>query len=224
MIFDSGIPLPLIEVENVDYESVKAHAEQMDTWLGYRLEEVEAVVRSASAVVPDREFWISKPVQTFSTPYLDIFHALREAGTASADVVVDLGCGYGRMGAVLALQFPGTGFIGIEVVKERLDEAERVLKQFSNLPFKLYSEDLRTFELADAKVDGREASQFFIYDFGSREDFEFVFRSLRKIAATKPITVIARGGRSRDLIQKTEKWLCDVNPPRHFKRFSIYRS
>jgi len=216
--------LPPIDVENVDYEMVKAHAEQMDAWLGYRLEQVEALVRSTSREMPDREFWTSKPVQNFSTPYLDILHALREAGTNITDVVLDLGCGYGRIGAVLALQFPGSGFVGIDVVKERVNEAERVLKQFSTLPFRLYCADLRTFDLAEAEVETREASKFFIYDFGSREDFGFVFRSLRKVAATKPITVIARGGRSRDLIQKTERWLCEVNPPRHFKRFSVYRS
>ena len=228
MNFDPENPLPSVDVENVDYELLKAHAEQMDGWLGYRLEEVEAEVRSVFSadtnVRPDREFWISKPAQTFSTPYLDVLHALREAGTSAEDVVADLGCGYGRIGAVLALEYPGAGFVGIEAIKERHAEAERVLKQFSMLPMNLCCADLRTFDFADAKVGGRKATKFFIYDFGSREDFEFVFDSLRTLATQQPITVIARGGRSRDLIQKTERWLCEVNPPRHFKRFSIYRS
>jgi SAM-dependent methyltransferase len=228
LIFDPHNPLPSVDVESLDYELLKAHAEQMDVWLGYRLEEVEAEVRSAASadtnVGPDREFWIRKPVQTFSTPYLDVLHALREAGTGTDDVVADLGCGYGRVGAVLALQFPGSGFVGIEAVEKREAEAARVLKQFSNLPMKLCCADLRTFDLAEAAVAGRRATIFFIYDFGSREDFEFVFDSLRKFAAQQSVTVIARGGRSRDLIQKTEHWLCSVNPPQHFKRFSIYRS
>lgn len=228
MIFDPHNPLPSVDVENVDYELLKAHAEQMDVWLGYRLEEVEAEVRSAASPgasgASDREFWISKPVQTFSTPYLDVLHALREAGTRAEDVVADLGSGYGRVGAVLALQFPGSGFVGIEAVKKRDAEAARVLKQFLNLPMKLVCADLRTFDFAEAAVADRKATIFFIYDFGSREDFEFVFDSLRKLATQQPVTVIARGGRSRDLIQKTEHWLCSVNPPQHFKRFSIYRS
>lgn len=224
MEFDSRNLLPEIDVEKIEYEVIKEHAIKMDAWIGYALENVEAAVRSNTIELPDREFWISKPIQTFSTPYLDVLRALQEAGTSNQDVVADLGCGFGRVGVVLALRFPGAGFVGVEVVRERLAEAERVLGRFSDLPLQLYQADLRTFDFAEMNVDGRKATQFFIYDFGSRKDFEFVFQSLRKIAVRRPITVIARGGRSRDLIQKTERWLCEVNPPRHFKRFSVYRS
>lgn len=224
MKFDPENPLPDIDSEPVDYECIKGHATQMDQWLGYNLEEVEAKVRSRASTEEGREYWIEKSVQTFSTPYLDVQFALKSAGTKEYDVVADLGCGYGRVGAVLALRFPGTGFVGVEMIPERLEEAARVLKQFSNLPIALHKQDLRFFDVADARVESREATIFFIYDFGSREDFKFVFDSLRALASQRQITVIARGGRSRDLIQKTESWLCGVNPPQHFKRFSIYRS
>lgn len=224
MKFDPENPLPDIDSERVDYECVKDHAAQMDHWLGYKLDEVEAKVRGRAVAEEGREYWAEKSVQTFSTPYLDIQFALKSAGTTEYDVVADLGCGYGRVGAVLALRFPGTGFVGVEIIPERFEEAARVLKQFTYLPVALHQEDLRFFNVADAGVGGRAANVFFIYDFGSREDFKFVFDSLRTLASQRQITVIARGGRSRDLIQKTESWLCEVNPPRHFKRFSIYRS
>jgi SAM-dependent methyltransferase len=224
MKFDPENPLPDIDSERIDYEFIKGHAAQMDQWLGYKLDEVEAKVRDRAVAEEGREYWTEKPVQTFSTPYLDVQFALKSAGTKECDVVADLGCGYGRVGAVIALRFPGTGFVGVEMIPERCEEAARVLEQFSNLPRALHQKDLRFFNVADARVDSREATIFFIYDFGSREDFKFVFDSLRALASKREITVIARGGRSRDLIQKTERWLCEVNPPQHFKRFSIYRS
>lgn len=223
MNFDNENPLPEIDFEEIDYETLKVHAEEMDRWLGYNLEEVEAGVRAETPNLPDREYWTGKPVQTFSTPYLDIYHSLKSAGTTSHDVVVDLGCGYGRVGAVLALKFPGTHFIGIEAIAGRLSEAERVLKQFSkSLSMKLYHRDLRNFRLNEAEVMGKKPTLFFVYDFGSREDFEFMFESLREYARETSITVIARGGRSRDFIQKSEHWLSTVNPPKHFARFSVY--
>ncbi len=224
MKFDPQNPLPEVDVESVEYESLKSHAEQMDQWLGYHLEEVESIVRSEATKSPGREYWIGKSVQTFSTPYLDVLHALRRAKVDSNDVVVDLGCGFGRVGAVLALQFPGTAFVGIETIRDRIEEAQRVLSQFENFRLKLYHADLRTFDVEQATVDGKSGTLFFIYDFGSHEDFEYVFQSLRLYAQKNAITVIARGGRSRDFIQKTEHWLCQVHPPQHFARFSIYRS
>lgn len=222
-MFDSVNPFPDIDIEEAQYELIKRHAEEMDAWLGYRIEAVEAQVRAIVPVAPDREYWTGKSVQIFSTPYLDIFCALKLANVKPGDVVADLGCGYGRVGAVLALKFPDVGFIGVEAISLRLEEAKRVLAKFSALQ-SLICADLRGFDLSGASVDGRQATHIFIYDFGSREDFEFVFKALRNYSKTRPITVIARGGRSRDLIQKTEHWLCAVNPPRHFKRFSIYRS
>jgi hypothetical protein len=222
-MFDSANPFPDLDIETVEYELLKSHSEEMDTWLGYRLEEVEAEVRQTVLKTPDREYWTGKSVQTFSTPYLDIFHSLKLAAVGPGDVVADLGCGYGRVGAVVALQFSRVGFFGVEAVSLRLLEAKRVLAQF-HFSSSLICADLREFNLSEAKVDGRAATHFFIYDFGSREDFDFVFQALREYASGKSITVIARGGRSRDLIQKTERWLCEVNPPQHFKRFSIYRS
>lgn len=224
MKFDPENPLPEFDVETAEYEGLKSHAAEMDCWLGFKLEEVEAAVRNVTVPLPGREFWTKQSVQTFSTPYLEIFHALKVAGTNAQDVVLDLGCGYGRVGAVMALKFPGASFVGIEAIQGRIDEAARVLAQFSSLQMELIHADLRQVEFADINIGGRKATKFFIYDFGSREDFEFVFTSLRKFAKHQSVTVIARGGRSRDLIQKTEHWLCSVNPPQHFKRFSIYRS
>lgn len=224
MKFDSENPLPEVDVESAEYEGLKQHAAEMDSWLGYCLEEVEARVRTATSFSPGREYWTKQSVHTFSSPYLDIFHALKTAETNPQDVVVDLGCGYGRVGAVVALKFPGAGFVGFEAIQGRIDEAARILAQFSNLKMELKHADLRHVDFSETSMDGRKATKFFIYDFGSLEDFQFVFMSLRKFATKNPITVIARGGRSRDLIHKTEHWLCEVNPPRHFKRFSIYRS
>lgn len=274
MKFDPFAPFPPLDPESASYEDVKAHAREFDKWLGLRMESVEAEVREAhtlstreeaEAVLQmeklseSREFWLSKPVDTFMTPYWDLDHMLREAGVAAGDLVVDLGAGYARLAFVLALRYPNTGFIGIEKIRARLDEASRVLKSrvlnenplFStatNDRCHLLAADLRELDIASLNdpladslagsladpmgpgglraktVAARERTHFFIYDFGSREDIQIVLTRLQDLARVQQTVVLARGGRSRELIDREHPWLSQVQKPKHFARFSIYRS
>lgn len=73
-------------------------------------------------------------------------------------------------------------------------------------------------------IADRQRTHFFIYDFGSREDIEATLAQLQALALDQEVVVIARGGRSRDLIDRNHPWLSQVHAPKHFSRFSIYRS
>ena len=84
--------------------------------------------------------------------------------------------------------------------------------------------ELQCADLSDPGFLPRAADFYFLYDFGSRTAISKTLNDLKQIAATKPITVIGRGRSSRDAIERTEPWLSQVNPPRHFSHYSIYRS
>lgn len=232
--FDPSAPFPASDPESVPYEEVKAHARKFDKWLGLELESVEAKIRSEtsysqSASAGDREFWLSKPVDTFMTPYWDLDHMLRKAEVVSGDLVIDLGAGYARLAFVLALRYPGVSFLGIEKIEPRLREAERVLatnllfRKSDAAGFRFLPADLRDCDIASLVAEARH-THFFLYDFGSREDIQSVLLRLQDMARGQSISVLARGGRSREIIDRDHPWLSQVQTPRHFARFSIYRS
>ncbi|CAN5597898.1 hypothetical protein BH10BDE1_BH10BDE1_31750 [soil metagenome] len=223
--FNPADPFPLIT--NCPYDEQKAHAVRVDEWLGLQTEAVEHLLKSktsankteAEPAAGPREFWIGKPVQTFSTPYTELRAIAEELRPREGQTLFDLGAGYGRMAHVLARHFPRTTFVGYEFVLERQLEAARVIECE-----KLFN--ARVIHGDAAQIDFRihSADFYFMYDFGSREDVEMCVENLKIAASTKPITVVGRGGRSRDIVEKQHPWLSQVVSPVHRDHYSIYRS
>jgi hypothetical protein len=69
-----------------------------------------------------------------------------------------------------------------------------------------------------------EADHYFIYDFSGLESLFRMIDRLKSVARKRKITVIGRGRRTRDHIERMEPWLNAMVPPRHFGNFSIYTS
>ena len=236
LVFDPNDPFPLIENLGVDYEAEKAHALAVDQWLGFRAEQVEQEIieleirkreflshgnSAAQARGEDRvrEFWVGKSVQTFSTPYTELRMMLEEIKPQAQDVVVDLGSGYARMAHVLDRHFPGAVFRGFEMISKRHEEAARVIHLHDLKNARVECTDVTTLDLASL-----DSNLFFLYDFGSREDVENIVEKFKTLAREVKLTVIARGGRSRDIIEKQHPWLSQVVRPQHRGHYSIFRS
>ena len=227
MRFDPSDPFPLIDNLSVDYEVVKKHAAQVDEWLGLQTESTERAIVSngdlqsslRASVEGRREFWVGKSVQTFSTPYTELRMMLEDVRHEAHDTIVDLGSGYGRMAHVVARHFPGTIFRGFEMVRERHEEAKRVIRLQRLKDAFVECGDVTKIDLASL-----ESNLFFLYDFGSREDVETLAENLKILGSCKKLTVIARGGRSRDIIEKRHPWLSQVVRPEHRGHYSIFRS
>lgn len=218
--FDPTDPFPLLPAATFSYEEEKRHSEKVDAWLGFETDTIEKrLLNSALAKQAGREFWIGKSVQTFSTPYTEFRSILNELKPVERARIVDLGAGYGRLAHVLAAHFPSTHFLGFEMVEPRRAEGQRLidLKRLGNA--RLECSDVTTIDL---KSTG--ATAFFIYDFGSRDDVETCIANLKLLAENWSITVVARGGRSRDIIEKNHPWLSQVVKPSHHDHYSVYRS
>ena len=123
------------------------------------------------------------------------------------------------MGFVIDRHCPGVSFTGYEVVNERVVEANRKFAELQNSNIRLLQADL---SLQDFKP--QRADFYFLYDFGSRAAIAKALADLREISLSQKMTVIGRGRSSRDAIERGEPWLSQVNEPRHFEHFSIYRS
>jgi hypothetical protein len=222
--FDSEDPFPF--VTEVSYAAQKLHAAEVDAWLGVRAEQIEkSLLESNIPRLHDREFWIGKSVQTFSTPYIELrslledLRALRLVTAETGETLVDLGAGYGRLAHVMAAHFPLAKFVGYEMILARQVEGQRVIESRKLTSAKLIHQDV-----GELNFETLDASIFFLYDFGSREDVEKCIENLKTLATRVIITVIARGGRSRDIIEKQHPWLSQVIKPLHREHYSIYRS
>lgn len=218
-VFDPQEPFPLLSEENYSYVSAQEHAEQVDAWLGLRTEQTEA-----SLIKPDtdinQQLWTELPVRSLLTPYIEIRLILSLLNIQSNSHLVDLGAGYGRIGFVIAEHYPGVHFTGYELVRERVNEAQRVFtgrKKYQNIT-------LVWADLSAPEFHLQSADYYFIYDFGSCQAVEKSLNDLKRIAQNRAIAVVGRGRMSRHLIESGQPWLSQVVEPEHHMNFSIYRS
>jgi hypothetical protein len=233
-----SIPLPTLETYS--YVEAKAFSRQLDHELGFRIEAVEQVILESHPHTP----WAGLEPQALQTPYPEIRMMLATLGLQSGQTIVDLGAAYGRMGLVVAAFYPDVRFIGYEVSVDRAREGNRVFERIKpafengNVPsdFPTISQKIEPSTFGPGMIELRcedisrtdwslpDSDVYFIYDFGDLESIIRVIDLLKKQARQQPITVVGRGRRTRDHIERHEPWLSQVNSPDHCGNFSIYRS
>ncbi|MBO9665473.1 MAG: methyltransferase [Bdellovibrio sp.] len=223
--FDPTGPFPLISDEEHTYQEAQEHSVVIDEWLGFRTAEIEtALLKSknydiqADQTIPVN-FWRGLPVQALQTPYTEIRSILKLLDPKADETVVDLGCGYGRMGFVLGLHYPQVNFVGYELVDERVREGNRVLERFNYPRAKIKTQDL-----TDPEFKPVLAQYYFIFDFGSAPAIDKTLEDLKWIAKNQSIRVVARGRYIRHRIYQTHPWLSSINEPQVFDHFTIFTS
>ncbi len=217
--FDPENPFPLHAPGSYSYADAKAHAQSVDSWLGFQITSIEEALKKKETLDFEfpQTFWVGLESQAFLTPYLELRTALSLLDPTPQSQVIDLGCGYGRLGHVLGRHYPQVHFTGYEIVSERVTEARRVLEPW-NYPFVTIVE-------SDLVRHAPEAGDiYFIYDYGSKPAIQKTLKDLQNIARHRSIAVVARGRASRFFIQEENPWLSQVQDPKHFETFSIYRS
>lgn len=219
--FDPLDPYPWVPENSVSYEEEKNHSRQVDAWLGFEIDQVEASLLSRNRTPEGRSYeaWTGLCPQSLMTPYTELRRVLKDLAPEAGERLVDLGAAYGRLGFVLGTHYPEVEFLGYELVQERVEEANRRLSAWKFPRVKLDQADLQSkgFQLV-------RADYYFLYDYGSPEAVTQTLMDLKKLAQTESITVVGRGRRSRDLIEKKHPWLSQVISPEHHPHYSIYRS
>ncbi|MEK6772866.1 MAG: class I SAM-dependent methyltransferase [Bdellovibrionota bacterium] len=234
--FNPNDPFPLYSAMDYNYEDAKSHSRQADLWLKLKTHRTEKRIQTRLLVPktrwdaeqnepneslpmhPEQE-WSGLAVQTLMTPYWEIRSLLNILPLEDNQHIVDLGCAYARMGHVIGTHYPSLFFTGYEISSERVTEAQRILKRFDYPRIEVVQQDLSDPEFAPVPAD-----YYFIYDFGTSQSVQKSLNDLKKIATSRRIQVIARGGISRNLIFQRHSWLCDVHPPKNYSHFSIFRS
>jgi SAM-dependent methyltransferase len=213
--FDPNDPFPLIAALAPEhYSAAKKHAAAADAWLGLDVPGTEARVHDPK---DGEERWLDRHPSVFLTPYVELRAWLEELKPKHGETVADLGAGYGRLGFILARHFPGTKFLGLELVPERVKEGARALAKYPAPNARLETANLLHTSTPEAEI-------YFIYDFGVSDSILKVLDDLKRIAKTKEIRVVGRGRRVRDLIERTHPWLGSVHQPVHGPHYSVYRN
>ena len=161
--------------------------------------------------------WVGLEPETLNTPYQELVLLSQLLNPQPGDTVVDLGAGYGRLGLVLHLLYPEVHFIGYELVKERVDEGNRIFSKLGCLRSKLVAQDLTAadFELPEAKF-------YFLYDYGKVHHIRQTMKQLEDMTSKIKFKVVARGKGSRSIIEYEHPWLSQVFDVHYEENFSIY--
>lgn len=209
-----------IQIPQVNYASSKTHSEKIDRLAGYSIHEIEKnLLQQKSNLQKQKQLWVGLGIQALQTPYSEILQMFEVLKPKPEEMWLDLGAGYGRLGFVLGLLHPATSFRGYEYVAERVQEGNRILKNW-NLP----QNQILQMDLASENFHVDNGDVFFIYDFGSQADVYKVIEKLRQVALHKSIRVIARGRGIRNWIMIDFPWLSQVNTAQHFENWSIFTS
>lgn len=220
--FDPGQLFPLLDPRSHTYKEAQNHSTQVDHHLGFHFQEIEENLLKNQNYQKSQEpvqTWAGLPVQAMQTPYTEIRYILSLLKPSPDQMVIDMGCSYGRMAHVIGQHYPQVNFIGYELVQERVDEGQRVLRHFHYPRTRL-----ETCDLNSQTFTPPEADFYFIFDFGSRPAIEKALEDLRVIARKRGITLIARGRGIRHQIYQSHPWLCEINPPENYDHFTIFRS
>ena len=203
----------------------------IDQHFGYQVKQIEEkLYRAAKILRPEGDLnnlgqalhqghqtWIGLDPQTLQTPYSELVQICELLDPKPQDLMVDLGAGYGRLGLVLHLLYPGVFFKGFELVAERVIEGNRVFNKFNCSNAILFHQNLTSKEM---KVP--LAKYYFIYDYGTTADIRGTLKQLEELTSYHHFQIIARGKGTRSIIEHEHPWLCTLNPVKHFENFSIY--
>ena len=221
----------LFDISYPTLEQMREHAEELDKLLGIDVLNIEEeLLKQAQALNPrgshktwgqalhhGNQTWVGLSHQTLQTPYLELKEMCEILNPIAGTKVLDLGAGYGRMGLVLNLFYPEVHFLGHELVKERVQEGERVLRNFNCHLAYLEEQDVASEEYLLP-----EAEYYFIYDYGTIAHLRKTLSQLENMAKIKNFKLVARGKGIVSLILYEHPWLSQVYDPIHRERYSIF--
>jgi SAM-dependent methyltransferase len=200
-----------------NYQDNQFQSARLDSYLGFKCNQIEANLRHAAremygagsieklSYARDNSLtWIGLNPAQLQTPYGEFVELLARIDITKYSSVIDLGAGYGRLGIIIGLFYPNIKFTGIELVKERVDEGNRI---YSKL-------DIRNAVLRNAHINKsfEKSDLYFIYDYGDKNEMIQTIDLLSQLAdQNHSFSVVARGSAINALIRKQAPWILQSN-------------
>lgn len=211
----------------------RQHSCLIDKILGFEVKTIETdLIVQARKVIYEGSFecwgpaihdgaqtWVGLDPQTLNTPYAVLQHLCSILALKPGELVVDLGAAIGRLGIVMNQCAPNSRFLGLECVKERVNEANRVYQNLGIENSTCIKQDLfaRDFELPEAEV-------YFIYDYGRHDQINTTLVQIERMSCKRPIKLVARGQATNRLISLNHPWLELVYEGESVENYKIYQA
>ncbi len=204
--------------------------QRTDEWLGLEINRIELdLLKVAQTTLPtgdvsswgksmhDAQSWVGLHPQTLLTPYQELSW-MCECVKDQSGHVVDLGAGYGRLGMVMQQKLPKAFYTGVEIVRERVDEGNRIFGLLGSEKARLIAADLATtsYELPMGDC-------YFIYDYGTLDHIRWTMGQLQNLSDIHRFQIVARGAGIRSLIDMAHPWLHKIENP-YEEYFSLYQT
>lgn len=216
-----------------DFAHQQKHSAFVDKILGYKIDQLElSLVRRAKELYPfgtmknwgrlmhnGSQSWVGLTPQQLQTTYNELWRMCEILNPKPHSSFVDIGAGYGRMALVLNLFSPDAHFVGYEIVKERVEEGNRMFEFLGLHDAKLLLQDI-----AEDGFTLPQADYYFMYDFGNSDHINIILNQLKVLADHRTIRVVVRGDYSRHEVQNFHPWLSQVFEAHHEEKFSVYSS
>ena len=165
----------------------------IDALLDLRVEEISARIgamdaASLASIYGSEKILAKHPAPLMFTPYHTICAVLEKLAPKPGETFIDMGSGFGRLGFAIALLYPGVRFLGYEIVRERVAEAQRVATAL----------ELPTVQFFEANVSELSpnfppAEYYFIYDSFSPKTLEKTLAGLKCVARERNIQIAVNG-------------------------------
>ena len=198
--------------EPIDHDLAKRKvSSEIDLVLGFNIKKIEETLRTkALQIDPDTFFdswgpmlhngaqtWVGLDFQILQCTYHDLKTMFDVIRPKPHQKIIDLGAGYGRMGIFLHWFYPLTHFLGIELVPERVFEANRIYKKLSTHHKEMEVGDLNLLE------ELPNGDYYFIYDFGNEDHIKKILELLK---LEKGKILIVKGRICYNLMMKDSYW------------------
>lgn len=140
------------------------------------------------------------------TSYTTLLIALQQARIPPGGRLIDLGCGFGRLGFVTGILRPDLDFIGYEYVGHRVLACEKSAQSLG-----LDRQKIRFFEqnLGAEHFQIPEADAYYLYDPFSEVTYRRVLRQLIEHGRKRRVVVLTKGNAKAWLVDaiKSEGWV-----------------
>jgi tRNA A58 N-methylase Trm61 len=203
--------LDLIKIP-IENDLKKRHvSSEIDLALGFNIKKIEEKLRTEALNIKlgtlfdewgpilhnGAQTWVGLDFQILQCSYHDLKTLFETIKLKPHQTVVDLGAGYGRIGIFMHWFYRHSPFIGIELVKERVDEANRIYKKLGTQNKTMLVDDLSTIE------ELPEGEIYFIYDFGSEAHLKRILNMLKEKTGK---ILIVKGRICHNLIVRDPTW------------------
>jgi len=189
----------------------REHSKSIDKLLGFRILKIERkLIQQYKAFYVEEnnstkkifnsndssaETWIGLNPQVLLTPYSELYDIFNLISDKKVEKIIDIGCAYGRVGIVAKSFFPNVEFIGYEIVKKRINEANRISDNLK-YDFKILDQNV-----LDEGFILPESSVYFIYDFSHFMHINVILTQMLELSKRKGFILVAKGDEVRSNIQ-----------------------